>query len=172
MADPVTWAIVLSATAAGTAAYGQHQAGKAAESEGKAKRDLYNYNAMIAEKNAAAATDAARADELKARKQASDLKSRQRALYNKSGMTPAGTPLAVMGETAAELELDLLTDRRNKMLNAEGFKQSAAIETASGQMAAVRGTNTRRAANINAGSSLLSGAANVAAIKYRYGKTG
>ena len=172
MADPVTWAIVLSATAAGTAAYGEHQAGKAAEAEGKAKRDLHNYNAVIAEKNAAAAADAARADELKARKQAEDIKSRRRAVYGKSGMSTAGTPLAVMGEEAAELELDILTERRNRQLEITGYKQQAAVETASGQMAEIRGANRKRAYKARAGSTLLSGASGVAGMKYKYGKTG
>lgn len=67
-----------------------------------------------------------------------------RANIGKSGVTSAGTPLAVLAESAANAEIDALNTRTTGQSQASLYRAS--------------GANARRQGNLMAGTSLLSGA--------------
>jgi len=119
--------------------------------QGKAQQSMANYNAAVAERAAESAKVAAAFEESAQRSQAEKLRSTQRALFARSGVTPEGSPLLVEADTAAQAEQDALAIR---------FSGSAAEARAKSQAAMSRfeGRVAKQASMFKAGTSLLSGA--------------
>lgn len=138
----------LAAIGTGVAVYGQMEAAKSAKEMGE-------YNAKLAENQAAQVDMEARESVRRRREQNRRFMAMQRTAYAKSGVTIEGTPLEVMAETAGILELEALDASR------QASQQSMALR---GQAAYDRrvGSTQARAAYIGAGASLLSGVAGMA----------
>lgn len=104
--------------------------------QGRAASDAANYNARLAEMEAASKERAQR-----------DASQRQlagiRASLGKSGATSAGTPLLVLADSAANAEIDALNTRYGGALQSSIYRAS--------------GADARRAGAIRAGASLLTG---------------
>lgn len=83
-----------------------------AEATAVSQRNLMEYNAKMEDREAAFAVDEARQAEMRQRRQAEYFMSSQRAAAGASGVTNEGSPLAVFGETAANLEMSALDIRR------------------------------------------------------------
>lgn len=107
-----------------------------AVSQGGAQADASNYNAAAARADAASKEAAQRTQ---AQRQLGNI----RANIGKSGATSAGTPLMVLAESASNAEIDALNTRRTGIIE-------SGLYTAQGK-------NARRAGNLRAGTSLLSG---------------
>lgn len=146
----MTWAAVIFTTAttvAGTAlsSYGQYQSGKA-------QQDMANYNAKLAENEAIATEQLAHAETQRMTKDKQRLMATQRAGYAKSGsVITEGTPLLFMAEQAAEMELDMITQQRNRALEANMLRSQAKLDKYSGKVASYAG-------RLGAGATVLSGA--------------
>jgi hypothetical protein len=108
----------------------------AARAEGKAAQAAANYNAEAAMMESRSRESAQRAE-------ASRRLSTIRANIGKSGATTAGTPLMVLAESASNAEIDALNTQYS------GIREAAVYRA--------QGTNARRAGNVRAGASLLSG---------------
>lgn len=113
MADPLTWGIIgaaigvvgagVSATASTIGAVEQH---KQAEANAKAQEAQLNYNKRLEEREAARIEAETAENARRQREAAEELKARQRALLGKSGAAmTSGSPLAVLGQTAADEEM-------------------------------------------------------------------
>jgi len=126
------------------------------------QRKASSYNADVAEQDALAAKDKAEADEQAHRENVRRILASQRALYGASGVDMAGTPLLVMESTAEQGELDALTIRY-------GGDVAAAKERSAANLYKMQGRNAMTSGAINAGTTLLAGAGNVAGI-YAKGK--
>lgn len=104
--------------------------------QGRAASDAANYNARLAEMEAASKERAQR-----------DASQRQlsgiRASIGKSGATSAGTPLLVLADSAANAEIDALNTRYGGALQSSIYRAG--------------GADARRAGTIRAGASLLTG---------------
>lgn len=153
--DPVTWALIGAATAAvasattgGIVAYQQYQqaneaqdyAAKAAENEAAYQQEMMDYNAKVAEQQAKDVE--AEAAEVEKRKRAENERflGMQRALYGKSGaLLSAGTPLAVLGDTAANLEMEALDVRRQGQVRAMDLRSQGRMYSYQGQVAGSQG---------------------------------
>lgn len=121
MADPLTWAIIgtsvgVAGSIAGTTTsiIGGVQNYNQQKENAKAQQSMLEYNARLERREAEA--EEAEANEAARRQRAENerLQAAQRAAYGKSGAAIAsGSPLAVLGDTAANLELGVQDIHRN-----------------------------------------------------------
>jgi hypothetical protein len=138
--------IALAASAALSAA--------GAIAQGNAAKSAANYNAAAARQNADIARANAAADAAKQERQGLLLAGRQRAAVGASGITPEGSPLEVMADSALESELDALTTRYRGELQARSYGQDATLQD-------MRGSSAQTAGYIGAGTDLLTGAGKI-----------
>jgi hypothetical protein len=127
---------VTTAVGTGVAVYGQRQAAKAAEVTAA-------YNAQEQKRQAERQTQVAAENARRAEQEKQRYLAAQRAALAKSGLAMEGTPLAVLGETAQSMELEILdlgseaaARRRALMAGAslslyEGSARASALRTQS-----------------------------------------
>ena len=149
--DPITLAIISTAVTAvgsGVSAYNSYQSGKATER-------LNNYNADLADQQAADTERDGRILANAQRAKNQKMQARQRALYAKGGVvTGTGSPLLVQAEQAGEMEMAALEVERTADAKAARLKSQAVLDRMAGK-------NARSAGNLNAAATLLSGAGKV-----------
>ena len=112
----------------------------------------YQKDIEVADRDAQAATQKAAYDEKIHRDRVRRLISTQRALFGKSGVDTAGSPLLVLEETAGKGELDALAIRYGGEIESERAKSRASLSKTTGRAALT-------SSFIGAGSTLLTGAA-------------
>jgi len=129
-ASSISWGSILSAVGSGISALGQMQQGNQNAANLAYQSQMADYNAKVSRQNAEFAMDAAQAD--------ADTIDRQRrlALANQAVSSAGGgvvigegSTLEVLGDTAAEFELD----RLNTLHKGELQKRSALIAATQGQ---------------------------------------
>jgi hypothetical protein len=130
--DPATIGLMLQG--AGT---GLNIIGKIAE--GKAAEQIAEYNAKVYEQNAILSEQQAAANEQRARVVARKAIGEMRAAYGASGVTLEGSPLDVIGESAAAAEMDALMIRHAGAVKATMFRNEAAMERYKGGVAKTLG---------------------------------
>jgi len=109
-------AATVGAVAGTVGAVEQH---KQAESNAKAQEAQLNYNKRLEERESARIEAETAENARRQREAAEQLKAQQRALLGKSGVAmTAGSPLAVLGETAADEEMKV------QDLHAGGYNQA------------------------------------------------
>lgn len=114
------------------------------------------YNAQVAENNAQSAKQEAAYEAQMTRDQVRRVVGAQRAAGASSGLNiESGTPVAVLGDTAKQGELDVLARLYQGNAAATGFMNQAAQFRAEGKAAKMSGF-------INAGTSLIGGMSNMA----------
>lgn len=134
--------LAAAAIAAGSAAYG-------AESQAKAQ----SYQAKVNEWQAEAATNAAAVEAQNRAEHYRRIMATSRANVGASGVQPdTGSPLAVMSDSAEQAALDIARIRYAGQLRSTSFQQEAKLKT-------YEASQTRRAGAVNAGATLLTGAA-------------
>lgn len=142
-------AIPLMVGGIGLSAFGQVQAGRQAEATA-------NYNAQLQERQAQANEQRASIASGRQASEAARKMSSLRASMGAAGVKEtSGTPLAILGEQARESSLENLTIGYEGQIGAEQKRQEAA-------MTRTQGRSRRTAANIGAGSTLLTGFGNMA----------
>lgn len=115
----VPMAIAMTAASAAAAAYSQHQAASA-------KRGMADHNKRIANQAAADAELRGQAAESAHRFKVGALVSRQRsALAGAGAVVDVGSAFALIEDTAAMGELDVLTVRNNAARETWGYKSQA-----------------------------------------------
>jgi hypothetical protein len=144
-----------------------------------AKADEYRYQAQIDDNNrkvalwkAQDAKDRGAKEEASLRTKVAALKGRQKSALAASGVEIGdGSALDILGDTAALGELDALTIRSNAEREAYEQKVNASNLAANAGMKRMGADNAIIAGNINARTSLLSGAGSIASKwqSYSYG---
>lgn len=142
-----TASYIAAASAAASAVVGT----VGAISTGISQNQAAKYNAQVAQNNADAATQAANFETEAERRRQMRLFGAQRAAYGKAGVTMEGTPLDVVGDTAAEGELDALAILYQGQLGYNRGQSEASLQRYAGRSALTSGY-------IGAGSSILKGA--------------
>jgi hypothetical protein len=177
--DPATLAVVSAAASVlgtGVSAYGQIQAGQAAKAAGDYNAAVARNNQIVAERQAQDALARGEVAETEQRRKVRMLASSQRAALGASGVQlDAGTPLDLLGDTAAMGELDALTIRNNAEREAYGYRVQGVNFGAEAGLQTMRGNNAMSGALMSAGGTVLSGAGNVAdrwLVYNRLGMTG
>tara|TARA_R110000868_G_scaffold148301_2_gene370096 strand:+ start:12788 stop:13267 length:480 start_codon:yes stop_codon:yes gene_type:complete len=137
-------ALVTSLVGTGISAYSSYQSGKAQER-------INNYNAQIAEQDAADKVRDGRILANAQRARGEKLQARQRALYGKSGTVgDVGSPLMVQAEQAGQLEMAALDVQQTANAQAGKLRQQAVADRMAGKAA-------RQAGSLNAAGTLLQG---------------
>jgi hypothetical protein len=135
-------------------AVGAVQAGGQADAVGK-------YNAQVAENNAAAERQRAAYEAGITRDRVRQIVGAQRAAGAASGLDiQSGTPVAVLGDTAKQGELDVLARLYSGESAARASQNDATMFRAQGRA-------QKQAGFINAASSLMSGFSNMASSRYK-----
>jgi len=187
-------ALGTSVVGTGLSIYGQQQQKKAAQSAADwnaAQADanaieaasVAEYNARLMENQALQTDMDSRENIRRQRAEAKRYQATQRARFAKAGVTEEGSPLEVMAETAALLEMDAqevnrqarvrtaelaagaAEERRRGAFQAKQFRQQAGFERAYGAAAG-------KAANIQSAATLLSGASSYAGMRLEFKKQG
>lgn len=118
---------------------------------GKYNRDLLYQRAKMEEQAMRRETDIAT-------KQGRQFKASQYAAFAKGGAVPtSGTPLLTMVEQAGDIQMDILQNRRNRLIQAEGYRHQGDIAYAQAKR---EGYATRLAGfsqSMNMGSSMMGG---------------
>lgn len=151
--------------ATGMQVFGELEAGNQMSQMAAYNAGLKLQDAQVAEEegkyNAFLAAEDARISEANFREEGNKLESTQRTNYAKSGVAVTGSPLAVMAETAAELELDALTIRYGGKLKSDAAeyagKTKAAALRAEAEALSFGGAQAYNIGKINAGTSLIGG---------------
>lgn len=141
--------VELAAMIAGTALTATNQI-----SQGVSANKMTKHNASVSEGYAAAARDQAAFGEARAREQAQRASGARRAAYGGAGITLEGTPIDVLGDAAADAELDALSLRRRGELESWGRLSDAGAQR-------TRGRAAMQSSFMDAGSTLLSGASKI-----------
>ena len=151
-------AIAIGAQVAGTVMQAAAQA-----QAGRTQRASYEHRAQVAEMDAAAVRRAAKEEaRLKAR-EGRKFTARQKVRYAKAGVIPTeGTPLAVLGETQREFDLDVQKILYEGRVGAARYKSQAAWERYMGE-------DAYRAGRYGAMTSLMTGGAKLGIMGYERG---
>lgn len=149
MADPVTWAVGLSALGTAVSAVGAIRQGQAAAASAEYNAKVAGQNEQIAAGQSVAASEALHRDQ--ARKIGTAVAS-----YGASGVDLAtGSPTDVLADSARMAALDDLTLKYNYRLKGLGFQNQASLDTANA-------ANSRTASYFSAAGSMLGGGARIA----------
>lgn len=149
-------AAMVASTAA--ASYGAWYSGKAQENAYKAQADAAKVNAEQIELNAQAAAAAGTQREEIQRRRMRALEATSVAAIANTGTRIEGSNLDLIGQNRVFGELDALNIRYETELQRSGLMAQAGMERYSGRVAGMSASNAGKAAVINAGSTLLSGA--------------
>lgn len=197
MAAVTALAIASLATAAvgtGIAIYGQRQAAKTSQAVGEFNAqqgeenarqvaETADYNARLLENQALQTEMDARENIRRKRAENKRYASMQRARFAASGVTEEGSPLEVMSDTAALLEMDALEVNRQAQIRMNELRAGASETRRTGTFQADQyrkqagfdrqyGSAQARAANIASVGTLLQGASNIAGAAYTFRRQG
>lgn len=146
-----------AAAAAVVGAYSAYQGGKAQEASYKSQAQADEYNAKVAETNAATARQQAGAREEAQRRQARQILGTQRAALAQAGIGLSGSAADVYGASAANAELDALNIRYEGELDARGLLAGAELDKYQGKVSNMNAKSAKQAGYVNTASALLSG---------------
>lgn len=124
--------------------------------QGQAAKAAANYNAQVADNNAAMARAQAAENARRQRIMGAKALGSIRAGYGASGVTLEGSPLDVLEESAMNAELDALSIEHAGLVKSLGFQNEAALDRFGGR-------NAARAGYMGAASALLGGGARMSA---------
>ncbi len=122
--------------------------------QGRAQAASARYNAAIADRNAVIARQQAAEEARRIRDAGARALGQQRTAFAAAGVTAEGTPLEVLGDTAASVELDALTARYSGEVEATDYMARANLLRSQARSA-------ERSAMFGAGTSLLTSAGRI-----------
>ncbi len=115
------WTLAASALSTLAGAAGQIQ-------RGREQAALYRHNRALADRQALIAEQRARAEAARIREEGAGLLGRQRAGFARAGVALEGTPLDVLGDTAAAVDRDARDALYRGALRADDYRTRAARE--------------------------------------------
>lgn len=153
----------------GLSAVGQYQQGQAAKAQAEFQAGVARNNQIVAERQADDALERGRLAEQQKRLQIAQLGGRQRASFAASGVAlDEGSPLDILGDTAAFGAYDLLSIRSNAGREAYGYRQKAADFGTEAGLLSASGRAQAQGGLLDAGKTLLGGAGSFADKWYRF----
>jgi len=140
-------------------AFGQVQAGRAAQASANYNAEVQRNNAIIARNQAGQEEERARLDITRRQREQAQIQGRQRALAGASGVEIAsGSPLAVLVGTAEQGALDVAIIRSNADQRIQDLRFQGANLDAQSVLTRSDGRSARSQSLLQAGGTLLSGA--------------
>ncbi len=137
--------ITVSLVGTGVAFYGQQQAAKGAEYTAE-------YNAELATQQAGYETEVSMENARRKARENAQIIGLQRAAIAASGMSPEGTPLAILGDSVTTLQRDIMDMGHESAMRANQLHSQAA-------MALTEGANTATGLRTQSYATALSGVA-------------
>ena len=119
--------------------------------EGRQEEKAQKFNAQVAEQQATLTREASILEVFKARKRLKALTGTQIAKFAKAGVAFTGSPLDVIQDSIADVELDIAIDKFNREVSARGFESEAEQRRRAGRLA-------RESGQIRAATTILTGA--------------
>jgi len=166
----MSWVATALAVSGAMTAYSQIQQGKAAKAQGEAQSRIAARNAQMAERQAEEQRVAAAAEAVRIEEQGEALKSRQRALFAKSGVEAGkGSPLAVLVDTASKTAADAAEVRRQGVISSISSRAQGDVLRAQGVSAKARGRAAGRASVLSGVGTGISGVASIGASRAERG---
>ena len=135
--------IIAALVSAGSAVYSAQQ-----------QRKTSAYRAKLAEEAGEEVAAGTEFEKARAEREGKRLKSRQRAAYAKAGVKMEGSPLEVLADTQAELDLQQMVIEHGGYVQKRGYQRTAMWERQTGR-------SKETAGYIGAGTSLLSSAGKI-----------
>jgi len=126
--------VIASVVAAGAAAYGAYQEGQAKQQAGRAEAQNAEMEASNRQQEGAEARERERTGNFR---RMGTLRAR---LAQSGSLSETGTPLSVLGEHSANLELRIQDAARSSSIQAAGLRHQAAMARWEGDQAAKAGT--------------------------------
>lgn len=158
-AGMATTALAGTALATGLSAYGMYQ-------QGKYQQGVAEANAKLTEFEADRAMQRAEDEAAVIRRRGAQMKGDQRAAFAARGLDlSSGTPADILDQTDFFTQTDIATTRSNAKVDRELARYGAKLQR-------VEGANARRSGNLEAFSTLLTGATRVAGKWYDYKQAG
>jgi hypothetical protein len=158
MCEPITMAAITAGGAA-TQAYGQYQAGQAANSAARFNAQQLEQNARVADNRANDALFRGGFEVDKIRRQGADLQAEQRTGFAAGNVDlSTGTPVFAELDTANTVAGDVGMTKYNTQMEAYGFRTDAWNARSQAKITRFEGKQAKRAGEIGAVGSLLSGA--------------
>jgi len=152
-------AMVATLASTGMSVMGSIQQGKAASAQANYQAQVAENNAATSRLQAADAIERGKIEEGQHRKQVSRMIGQQRAGIAGSGFELGDeTSQDILGDTASMGELDALTIRNNAQREAWGFEVQGQNATAEAGLSRMRGASAKTASYWQAGGDLLGGA--------------
>tara|TARA_R110000822_G_scaffold98351_6_gene222537 strand:+ start:171 stop:734 length:564 start_codon:yes stop_codon:yes gene_type:complete len=151
MGDPVTMMLI-------TTAASSVMGGIQAKAAGKANQAMAEHNAANSRNRAKEAQNKAAFDAARLRERGRGVLSSQRTAYNKAGVEVEGSPLEVLGDTAANIELDAALAHYGGEMDARAHLSNAAAQQYEGRISAWKGKQAFNAGLVTAGGSMLGAA--------------
>jgi hypothetical protein len=151
-------------------------AGAKQQADAQASAQQYNarvqdMNVVLNERRARDALERGKLEEQQKRQEVAQIESRQRASMAANGLDVGyGSALDVLVDTATLGEIDAMTIRKNTANEAYDFRTAAANNRADASLARANAANTRTAGNLNAFSTLLTGAGKAYGLAYKGGR--
>jgi hypothetical protein len=127
-----------------------------AEATGKSQKQAYDYNASVYKQEAELIDRKTDLSVYRQRKAAKKLNSQQRASYAKAGVLLDGSPTAVLVDSAAEAEMDIMVTKYNSEIEKNKALSSADYQTYLGTQAEETGERNANAAWATAGGNIAS----------------
>lgn len=137
-------ALALAAASTGTAIYSQQQQAKSAANAAEYNNQLAQREAQNRELESA---EASRRERIKNRRRLARIRNQ---LAASGTLTTTGTPLTILGESSANMEIGLADAKRRSDMEAAALRQQ-------GQMGLWEADNYQQAANLNSVATGLSG---------------
>lgn len=125
--------------------------------QGNSNANLADYNAQVANQNAALILNQGAEQERRARLQASKVIGGMRAAYGASGVTADGSAADVIRSSAANAELNALTIRNGAQIKATALQNEASLDY-------YRASNDRVSGYLGASGDLIGGAGKAVAM--------
>ena len=145
----------------GLQAYSTYQQGRSDAQQAKQVAAWHAYNARQAEREAEAERKALEIEAQQHKRRAKQFKARQRAIIGASGLTPEGSPLLVLEDTAAQLALENALIREQGYRRVSAYRSQSILDFSKASAISKSAKGYKRAGLWRAGGSLLGGAAGV-----------
>lgn len=167
----VSMATAVAGTAVGV--YGSIQQGNAAKASAEYQAAVDRNNQQVAEWQTKDALDRGKEAERQQRLKVQSALGSQRAAMAANGVDlSSGSPLDILGDTTMYGEMDALTIRSNAEREAYGYRVQSQNFASNAQLSQMRGSSAQTAGMIGAGSTLLTGAGQVANTWAKFGSNG
>lgn len=114
---------------------GSMMSAQGAKQSGRAQQQAAEYNARIAENNATVSRQQAAADATLMAREARQRQGMIAAGYASAGVTPEGSPIDVLAQSAAEAQLDIETTKYKGEVRAIGYQNEANLQRFAGRNA-------------------------------------